>query len=42
MYVRMYLMIGKRQIAQKDHIGVKIVLRAKFMGKYKYQVVFES
>ncbi len=40
MYACMYLMIGKGQIAQKDHIGAKIDLRAKFMGKYKYLVVF--
>ncbi len=26
-------MIGKGQIAQKDHIGVKIEYRAKTMGK---------
>ncbi len=30
----MYVMIGKGQIAQKYHIGAKIDLRAKFMGKY--------
>ncbi len=35
----MYLMIGKEQIAQKDHIGAKIDLRTKFMGKYKYLVI---
>ncbi len=39
-YVCMYLMIGKGQIAQKDHIGVKIDLRSKFMGKYNCLVVF--
>ncbi len=39
-YVCMYLMIGKGQIAQKDHIGAKIDLRAKFMGKYNCLVVF--
>ncbi len=40
MYVCMYLMIGKGQIAQKNHIGAKIDLRAKFMGKYNCLVVF--
>ncbi len=40
--VCMYLMIGNGQIAQKDHIGVNIDLRAKILGKYKYLVVFES
>ncbi len=40
MYVCTYLMIGKEQIAQKDHIGAKIDLRAKFMGKYNCLVVF--
>ncbi len=40
MFVCMYLMIGKGQIAQKDHIGAKIDLRVKIMGKYKYLVVF--
>ncbi len=39
-YVCMYLMIGKGQVAQKDHIGAKIDLRAKFMGKYNCLVVF--
>ncbi len=39
-YVCMYLMIGKGQIAQKDHIGAKIDLRAKFMGKYNCLDVF--
>ncbi len=34
MYVCMYLMIGKGQIAQKDHIGAEIDLRTKFVGKY--------
>ncbi len=29
MYVFMYLMIGKGQIAQKDHVGAKIDLRVK-------------
>ncbi len=28
-YVCMYLMIGKRQIAKKDHIGAKIDFRSK-------------
>ncbi len=37
----MYLMIGKGQIAQKDHIGAKIDLRAKMMGKYKYLVFWK-
>ncbi len=37
-YVCMYLMIGKGQIAQKDHIGARYDLREKFMGKYKYLV----
>ncbi len=36
----MSLMIGKGQIAQKNYIGAKINLRAKFMGKYKYLDVF--
>ncbi len=36
----MYLMIGKGQIAQKDHIGANIDLRATLMGKYKCLVVF--
>ncbi len=36
----MYLMIGKGQVAQKDHIGAKIDLRAKVMGKYNCLVVF--
>ncbi len=36
----MYLMIGKGQIAQKDHIGTKIDLRAKFMDKYNCLIVF--
>ncbi len=31
MYVCMYLMIGKGQIVQKDHIGVEIDLRTKLM-----------
>ncbi len=35
MYVCMYLLSRKRHIAQKDHIGAKIDLRARFMGKYK-------
>ncbi len=39
-YVCMHLMIGKGQIAQKDHIGAKIDLRAKFVGKYNCLVVF--
>ncbi len=40
-YICMYLMIGKGQIAQqKDHIGAKIDLRAKFMGKYNCLVVY--
>ncbi len=36
----MHLKIGKGQIDKKDHIGAKIDLRAKFMGKYNYLVVF--
>ncbi len=40
MYECMYLMIRKGQIAQKDHIGAEIGLRAKFMGKYNCLVVF--
>ncbi len=40
LYVCMYLMIGKGQIAQKDHIGAKIDLRAKVMGKYNRLVFF--
>ncbi len=38
--VCMYLMIGKGQIAKKDHIGAKIDVRVKFMGKYNCPVVF--
>ncbi len=38
----MYLMIRKGQIAQKDHIGATINLRAKLMGKYEYLVVFRK
>ncbi len=34
--VCMYLMIGKGQIAQKDHIGAEIDLKAKCMGKYVF------
>ncbi len=31
---------GKGRLPKKDHIGAKRDLRAKFMGKYKYLVVF--
>ncbi len=40
MYVCMYLMIGKGQIAQKRPYWGEIDLRAKFMGKYNCLVVF--
>ncbi len=30
----------ERSDCQKDHIGAKIDLRAKFMGKYKHLIVF--
>ncbi len=36
----MYLMIEKGHIAQKDHIGAKVDLREKIMGKSKYLIVF--
>ncbi len=36
----MYLILGKGQVAQKDPIGAKIELTAKFVGKYKYLVAF--
>ncbi len=36
----MYVIIGKGQIAQKDHIGTTMGLRTKIRGKYISQVVF--
>ncbi len=38
MYVCVYLMVGKRQVAQKDHIGVKIK-RAEIIVKRMSQLV---
>ncbi len=40
--VCMYLMIGKGQIAQKDHIGAKIDLRAKLGVNISILLSFES
>ncbi len=43
MYVRMYSMIGKGQIAQKDHIGAKIDLRAKLtVNIYEYNCLLNA
>ncbi len=36
----MYLLIGKRQSAPKDHIGAKIEYREKFMSKYMNLIFF--
>ncbi len=40
-FVCMCLVIGKGQIAHKDHIGAKIGLRTKIKGKYRVKLSFE-